>query len=104
MEEIRNLWVKGGYTPPTITIAYNEEAELFLVLSDESTIIRLMNIKSKIYAVAKFRCKSDEAKTYYVCGNPMHIISCTKTLETDKEKYAAGTVLPYLLQLASRSR
>lgn len=103
MEGIRTLWSNGGYQVPDINVAYNEEGELFLVLSDNTTIIRLMNIKGKIYAVAKFRCQTDDAKTYYLCGKPMHIISCT-TYTNEKDKYSFETVLPYVIELANKSR
>lgn len=99
MDPITNMWKKAGYNPPKITSGLNgETGEQFLVLEDDSTIIRLMDKNGNIFVVAAFRCtvnKSADGRKYYLCGNPMHPVTCSK-LENPRDKFALDQLKPFV--------
>ena len=52
-----------------------------------------MNSRGQVFMVAHFRCVKDPNNQYYRCGDPMHIVSCTK-YSLDEEQYANDKILP----------
>ena len=99
MDPIQQAWArgnfKGSFVPPTVYHAFNMNNERFLVISNTSTIFRLMNKLGQVFMIAHFRCTLDPTRQYYVCKNPMHIVSCrTYTLEQDQ--YAADVIRPLI--------
>lgn len=103
MDQINLLWQQGGFTPPSVLWAMNMSGEFYLVISDNATIIRLMNRSGKMYAVAKFRCGMHPEQELYVCQEPIHIIGC-ETLNEPIEAHARQTVLPFFNQLLKASQ
>lgn len=99
MDPIVDMWEKEGYKSPKITSGVNgETSEQFLVLEDDSTIIRLMNKNGQIFVVAGFRCqvkKSPDGRKYYLCGNPMHPVTCSK-LDNPRDRFAVDKLKPII--------
>ena len=97
MDPIRQLWTEGKFktqiTPPNILYAINRTGERFIVIDDHRTIFRIMNSQGQIFVIAHFRCVKDPSNQYYICDDPMHIISCTKP-DSDIEQYANDVIRP----------
>jgi len=97
MDPIRQLWsqakFKTKFQPPKVLHAFNKTRERFIVINDHSTIFRLMNSQGQVFMVAHFRCKLEPSGQYYLCDEPMHIISCT-TYTADEDQYAHDKILP----------
>ena len=97
MDPIRQLWsqarFRSSFTPPNILYAFNKNNERFIVISDHSSIHRVMNSRGQVFMIAHFRCVPDNDNKYYRCDNPMHIISCTK-YSMDEDQYANDVILP----------
>jgi uncharacterized protein YpiB (UPF0302 family) len=95
MDPIRQLWnqakFKTKFTPPNILYAFNKTGERFIVLDDHRTIFHIMNSQGQIFVIAHFRCVKDPTNQYYICDDPMHIISCTKP-DTEVEQYANDVI------------
>ncbi|GAH70500.1 unnamed protein product [marine sediment metagenome] len=98
MEQLKLLWENSRFTPPDLLLGLNLEGDTFLILTDDATIINLMTTEGKIYAVAKFRCQVHPEGNAWICGNPMHVISCKK-IHNPKYVYAKDVILPYLNEL-----
>jgi hypothetical protein len=90
-----NAKFKSPFTPPTVYHAFSQNNERFLVISNDSTIFRVMNKQGQVFMVAHFRCKLDETGQYYVCSNPMHIVSCT-TYKLEEDQYAYDVIRPLI--------
>ena len=97
MDPIRQLWSQAkfgsAFDPPKILYAYNKTGEKYIVISDDSTIHRIMNGRGQVFMVAHFRCVPDANNKYYTCDDPMHIISCTK-YTADEDQYANDVIRP----------
>lgn len=98
MNEMRRLWQNGNITPPKILFAFDNAKERYIVLKDNSTIFRIMNSKGKVYMVANFRCRIEGNGTYYVCDDPLHIVSC-RGYTNELDKYANSVILKYVKSL-----
>jgi hypothetical protein len=83
---IANEWKKSGFTAPKVMTAYNNSGEKFIVIEDDTTIIKLINKNGQIYVVAAFRCQYDKTRNAYLCGDPIHPISCSK-IDNPKERF-----------------
>ena len=63
MDPVRQLWsravFRAKFTPPTVLYAFNKAGERFIVISDNSTIYRIMNRQGQVFMVAHFRCTKD---------------------------------------------
>jgi hypothetical protein len=96
---MESVWRKAGFEAPNILTAINEKTgERFIVIEDDSTIIKLMNKRGQTYAVAAFRCevKQDKNNEYYACGEPLHAIGCSK-VEGARDRFVFDTLrLKYL--------
>ena len=97
MDPVRKLWsqakFKTVFAPPKILYAFDRNKERFIVISEDSTIYRIMNARGQVFMVAHFRCATDKDNKYYTCDGPMHIVSCTKYKE-DEDQYANDVILP----------
>ena len=97
MDRVRQLWVqakfKTQFKPPNLLYAESKNGERFIVIDDHRTIYRIMNNKGQVFLVAGFRCKKDPNNQYYICDDPMHIISCTKP-DLDADQYANDVIRP----------
>ena len=97
MDPIRQLWSQAkfntSFVPPNILYAYDSNNEKFIVISDNTTIYRIMNNRGQVFMIANFRCIVDPNKQFYRCGEPMHIISCTK-YSLEDEQYANDVIRP----------
>lgn len=93
-------WRTNRLEPPKIGHAINEKSgEKFLVISDKSTIVKMINRNGNIYMVASFRCdvKSNTLGNYYSCKEPLHLVSCSK-LDDPKDVFARDVLVKkYLL-------
>jgi hypothetical protein len=102
MDPIRQLWSQAKFRttfiPPKILYAFDRNNERYVVISDHSSIYRIMNARGQVFLVAHFRCVKEPNGQFYNISEPLHIISCTKH-ELDEEKYAQDVILPALLQL-----
>ena len=97
MDQVRQLWSQARFnTPfvlPNVLYAYDSNNEKFIVISDNTTIYRIMNNRGQVFMIANFRCTKDASGQFYRCGEPMHIISCTKYSAED-EQYANDVIRP----------
>ena len=100
MDPVRQLWSQARFntpfTPPKVLYAYDSNNEKFIVISDNTTIYRIMNNRGQVFMIASFRCvhtKDANNKEFYRCGEPMHIISCTK-YSAEEEQYANDVIRP----------
>jgi len=90
---IENEWKKSKLQPPKILRAQNNSGEKYLVIEDDSTIFKLINKSGQIYVVAAFRCQIIQNK-YYLCGDPIHPISCSK-IDNPRERFVES-LLQYI--------
>jgi len=94
-DPIRDIWIKGKLDPPSVTLALNKETnQSYIVIEDDSTIIRLMNSRGHIYVVAKFRCEiltDSNGTVYYYCSEPIHPITCSK-IEGNRDRYVLDNI------------
>ena len=99
MNPIAKMWKDGNFKPPLITSGINENTrEQFIVVDDDSTIIRTMNQNGQIFVVAGFRCSiktAPDGRKYYLCGNPMHPVTCSK-INNPRDKFAVNTIKPII--------
>lgn len=97
MDSIRQLWSQAtfntSFVVPTVLYAFDNNNERFIVISDNTTIYRVMNNKGQVFMIANFRCVKDARGQFYRCGEPMHIISCTK-YSSEEEQYAYDVIRP----------
>ena len=100
MDEIKELWNIKKLAAPNITQALNKEGnEHFIVIDDDSTIIRMMNSKGQIYVVAGFRCKiltSRDGRKYYSCDEPLHPVTCK--IENIRDRFVLEHIKPKLFK------
>lgn len=97
MDPIRQLWSQAKFTstftPPNILYAFNKNNERFIVISDNSSVYRLMNSRGQVFMIAHFRCVKDPSNQFYRCDDPMHIVSCTK-YDLEADTYANDVIRP----------
>lgn len=100
-DPVRKLWLQAkfesNFKPPNILYAFDKNNEKFVVISDNSSIYRLINSKGQVYVVAHFRCTKDPNNKYYICDEPMHIISCKKHSH-EEDQYANDVILPVVFK------
>ena len=101
MDQVRELWSQTNFgspfVVPKILYAFNKTGEKFIVINDNSSIHRLMNGRGQVFMVAHFRCVPDANNQYYICDDPMHIISCTK-YTTEEDRYASDVIRPVVFK------
>lgn len=101
MDTVRQLWsqarFKSPFNPPNILYAFNKNKDKFIVINDHGTIFRMMNSRGQVFMVAHFRCAKQENNQYYVCDEPMHIVSCTKYSQ-EEDQYAYDLILPIVFK------
>jgi hypothetical protein len=87
-------WNMTGFQPPQVPVAVNQRGDKFLVIQDNSSLIKIIDSAAKIYMVSKKNCKIkiDNNIVYYECSEPTHLTSCTKP-ENDREKFAIEVLL-----------
>ena len=95
--DFKSIWKSGKNTPPKIGFGVSTDSgEQFIVLEDDSTVIRLMNKKGQIFVVAAFRCQqqtSADGRKYYSCDSPIHPVTCSK-LVNDRDIFALKKLKP----------
>lgn len=91
---LESQWKKSGMNPPKVMRAASNSGEKYLVIEDDSTIFKLINKSGQIYVVAGFRCKLNKIGNEYLCGDPIHPISCSK-IDNPRERFVEG-LLQYL--------
>ena len=102
MDPVQQLWeqanFKTKFTIFTVLYAFNKNMERFIVIDNSGSIFRFMNKRGQVFMIAHFRCKIDSTQRYYMCDEPMHIVSCSRyTLEPDK--YAFEVILPAIASI-----
>ena len=99
MDPVRQLWsqarFRSPFNPPNILYAFDKNNERYIVINDHTSIYRIMNSRGQVFMVAHFRCTKDKDNKYYICNDPIHIVSCTK-YSLDEEQYANDVILPSL--------
>lgn len=97
MDPIRQLWSRAKFrtifTPPNILYGFNKSGEKFIIIDDHRTIFRIMNSQGQVFVIAHFRCVKDPSGQFYICDDPMHIISCTK-YSSEEDQYANDIIRP----------
>jgi len=100
MDPIRQIWSRAqfpNFSPPNVLYAFTQNGDKYIVISDNSTIYRLMNEQGQSFMVAHFRCVKDPKGQYYTCSEPLHIISCTKNKENE-DQYAFERIIPLVFR------
>ena len=99
-DPIKQIWQAGKLEPPKVSLALEKESsQQFIVIDDNSTIVRLMNQTGQVYLVAGFRCEKltdKKGMTYYSCGLPMHPVTCK--LEGTRDLFAYNNIKPRLFK------
>lgn len=102
MDPVEQLWLqakfKTKFTMPTVLYAFNKTGERFIVIENSGSIFRLMNKAGKVFMVAHFRCKLDPTGKYYICDDPIHVVSCSK-YTTEQDMYVFKVILPAIKDL-----
>jgi len=88
-DEIRQIWKQHGLDSPIITLASNNN-DLYIVIDDNSSIIRLMDRYGNIFGVAANRCL--KKNNIYNCNQPIDQLTC-KNLKT-RDRFVYETILP----------
>lgn len=90
---MEKLWKDSGFETPSVFYAVNAKSgETYLVIDDNSTIIRLLNKDGNIYVIAGFRCKKHfsskflNGTPFYSCEDILHPITCSK-IDSLKDKF-----------------
>ena len=89
LRDIEKLWRESGVEPPSKLLA-RIRGQLYLVITDYGSILRVMDQFNQIYAVSKSACK--EKSNMYICGDvPLKI-----NQSTNRDKIAQENIVPYV--------
>lgn len=89
IDDIYAVWDNSPYPPPTYALVRVGE-DYMVVIDDNSSILRFMDVEGHVYSVVGTHCNVDPSKVYE-CTN-IQMILCSPSSEVDR--FVEENILP----------